>query len=285
MANLMLRSIARQVRDLNVSKSGCTSFYVDGTNGNDEYDGESWNTAFATIQHAIDEAGSWATIYVKNGTYTENLNIPATKDNLEIHGEDAWSTYIVCADNTTDTIVVDMDHFRITGCKIEATGTKAAISYSAGWGVTEIVIDHCTLYSDNGYGVSGGHPSVIEDCVIFAKYGIYISGAGGIGSWGESGFKVRRNKFIGHYTVGGIAVFFGRLKCEIYNNYFADYATGIHIVNSANAKQNTIYHNSFESCTTAIDEGVTPTWTVTAMGYVIRHTHSPAAPITRRSRT
>ena len=49
----------------NVAKEGGTAYYVDGANGNDSYNGLSWQKPFATIQHAIDTAPEWATIYVK----------------------------------------------------------------------------------------------------------------------------------------------------------------------------------------------------------------------------
>jgi hypothetical protein len=68
MAKLILRSVSRQIRDLNVSKVGFTSFYVDGENGSDTFTGGTWLSSFATVQHAIDEADSWAKIFVKSLT-------------------------------------------------------------------------------------------------------------------------------------------------------------------------------------------------------------------------
>ena len=38
---------------------GAMSLYVDGTDGSDSNDGESWKTAKKTIQEAVDTADSW----------------------------------------------------------------------------------------------------------------------------------------------------------------------------------------------------------------------------------
>ena len=85
MSNLAIRSIARQVRDLNVAKRGATSLYVDGTNGSDTFTGESWRQAFATIQEAVDTADPWTQIFIKAGTYAENVNI--AKDSINLIGQ------------------------------------------------------------------------------------------------------------------------------------------------------------------------------------------------------
>ena len=66
---------------------GAASLYVDGTDGHDSNDGESWKTAKATIQEAIDTADSWTQIYVAADTYAENVLIPTTKRDLALIGE------------------------------------------------------------------------------------------------------------------------------------------------------------------------------------------------------
>ena len=76
----------------NVAKEGWTTYYVDGTNGNDANNGLRWETAFKTIQHAVDVAESWAKIFIKNGTYSENIII--TKNNISLIGESRTDTII-----------------------------------------------------------------------------------------------------------------------------------------------------------------------------------------------
>jgi len=57
---------------------GAKTLYVDGSNGNDANDGESWKTAKKTIQAAVDDAESWTRIYIKAATYPENVSISKT---------------------------------------------------------------------------------------------------------------------------------------------------------------------------------------------------------------
>ena len=92
MSNLALRSIARQVRDLNVAKRGATSLYVDGTNGSDTFTGESWRQALATIQGAVDVADPWTQIFIKAGTYAENVIIDT--DSISLIGQSRDSVNI-----------------------------------------------------------------------------------------------------------------------------------------------------------------------------------------------
>jgi hypothetical protein len=72
------------------------SWFVDGTNGDDDYSGTDWEHAFATIQAAIDAASAHDTIFVKAKTmaagatdpvnYAETLTIAAAKSSLKIIG-------------------------------------------------------------------------------------------------------------------------------------------------------------------------------------------------------
>ena len=78
----------------NVAKEGWTTYYVDGENGNDANNGLRWETAFKTIQHAIDVAESWAKIYIRDDTYYENVTIPSNKSSLALIGE-SWKGVIV----------------------------------------------------------------------------------------------------------------------------------------------------------------------------------------------
>ena len=82
----------------NVAKEGWTTYYVDGTNGNDANNGLRWETAFKTIQHAIDVAESWAKIFIRDGTYYENVTIPSSKSSLMLIGE-SWKDVVVDGDD------------------------------------------------------------------------------------------------------------------------------------------------------------------------------------------
>jgi len=66
---------------------GAKSLYVDGTDGHDSNDGESWITAKVTIQEAVDTADSWTQIFIKAGTYAENVFLGTAKRGITIIGE------------------------------------------------------------------------------------------------------------------------------------------------------------------------------------------------------
>lgn len=71
-------------------------YFVDGTNGDDDYTGLDWEHAFATIQAAVDEASAHDTIYVAPKTitagltdpvsYAETIIIPVAKSHLKLIG-------------------------------------------------------------------------------------------------------------------------------------------------------------------------------------------------------
>ncbi|MFH0865009.1 MAG: T9SS type A sorting domain-containing protein [Bacteroidota bacterium] len=60
-----------------------TSYYVDGANGNDSYTGTSLGQAWQTIQNAFDYATPGSTVYIRGGTYYENVygNVSGTAGN------------------------------------------------------------------------------------------------------------------------------------------------------------------------------------------------------------
>ena len=66
-------------------------YYVDGTNGNDDNDGSTENTAFATIEKFVSVVGGQnienSTLIIKGGVYTEPLRITGLKGNLTIIGK------------------------------------------------------------------------------------------------------------------------------------------------------------------------------------------------------
>ncbi|MGD0711489.1 MAG: T9SS type A sorting domain-containing protein [Bacteroidales bacterium] len=52
-----------------------TSYYVDGTSGNDSYSGTSLSQAWKTIQYSFDNATPGSTVYILGGTYHENISV------------------------------------------------------------------------------------------------------------------------------------------------------------------------------------------------------------------
>lgn len=64
-------------------KTFSQSFYVDGANGNDANSGTSLTQAWQTIQNAFDNATPGSAVYIRGGTYNENVyaNVSGTAGN------------------------------------------------------------------------------------------------------------------------------------------------------------------------------------------------------------
>ena len=71
---------------------GAKSLYVDGTIGDDSNDGLSWKTAKQKIQSTVDVADDWTNIFIKGGTYVENVNIEL--DHIQLLGESRNSVIV-----------------------------------------------------------------------------------------------------------------------------------------------------------------------------------------------
>lgn len=180
MVRLALHSIAYEAKTLNLAKEGYTAFYVDGTNGSNVHDGGSWGQAFETIQHAVDEAESWATIFIRAGTYVESVNIPTTKDSISLIG-----------DHPTGTIIRPSSSYAIyiqgESCAVSnLTAIGAEVGLGAGLYIDGDYVDvkNCVvgnsvavplagkgLYCNSKYGKIN---NVSLHQVDLAKYGIHI---------------------------------------------------------------------------------------------------------------
>jgi probable HAF family extracellular repeat protein/parallel beta-helix repeat protein len=71
---------------------GLLSWYVDGTNGSDENNGMSPETAFATIQKGIDSAREGYTVVVYPGVYNEEINFAGKA--ITVAGEGSGATIL-----------------------------------------------------------------------------------------------------------------------------------------------------------------------------------------------
>lgn len=138
-----------------------TSYYVNGTSGNDANAGTSASTALKTIQKALDKTteGAGATIYVAGGTYKERLSWPhsgaSATEPITLTNYASGTVIIDGVGATNDDRpallhVVSKSHIRINniriannirpgafGIHIEGTGTDVQITscqiYNIGW--------------------------------------------------------------------------------------------------------------------------------------------------------
>jgi parallel beta-helix repeat protein len=111
---------------------------------------------YTTIQSAVTAANPFDTIIVRDGTYTENIDV--TVDNVTIRSENGSANCFVNASDQNDHVFsVTADWVNISGFTVQgATGT-----YKAGIYLNNV--DHCTISENtasyNNYGIFLGYSS------------------------------------------------------------------------------------------------------------------------------
>ena len=232
MVKLLLHSIAYEAKTLNLAKEGYTAYYVDVATGSDSHDGGSWGQAFKTIQYAVDEAGSWCKIFIKEGTYAENVVI--AKDHIHLIGNDKGTTIIT---PTTGYVLVVTSN----DCIIEELYGKAvalaATCFSIG-GNSNIIHD-CKVYGSN-IGLSLGVALVGNNCEAYnisnvaeTYMGVYSDG-----EYNEIYDCLFDDAYTGVQIAGD--------KCKVHDNEFRNCRVG-GIAIDIDGDNNSIYHNNLVS--------------------------------------
>ena len=102
---------------------------------------------YAKIQWAVDNATAGSTIIVRDGTYTENVDV---NKRLTIKSENGWAKTIVQAANSSDHVFeVTADYVNISGFTVKGTTHRAGIYLDC--------IDYCRVtnsnITNNEYGI------------------------------------------------------------------------------------------------------------------------------------
>ncbi len=145
-----------------------STWYVDASGNGD----------FTTIQAAVTAASSGDTIIVKDGTYTENVDVDKS---LEIRSENGADLAIVQASNPSDDVFcVTAQNVTINGFTASGATTmdnNAGIKIASSGGFCTITNNKC---NGNSTGISvvssvGGNTVSNNICTSSGKYGIYLS--------------------------------------------------------------------------------------------------------------
>jgi len=192
-----------------------------------------------TIQEAINNASSGATIFVCRGTYYENVFI---NKSVSLVGEDMDSTIVYGTGNGSVVSIV-ADDVNFTGFTVKKSGANAydnaiRIEHSC-----DVAITHNKMTENtNGISLNSSSNNVISNNIIFYNEfnGVYLFSSGGNVFSGN----VISNNFQGVYLFSsGGNVFSGNV---ISNNF-----QGVYLTFSSN---DTFYRNNFNNTNQVISD-------------------------------
>ena len=219
--------------------SSIVVYYV-SMSGNDNNDGLSWESAFATIQKGIDSSSNGDSVIISEGTYLETIDFKGkaiTVRSMEPNDPTVVAATIIDA-NDIGAAVVTFDSDETTVSILEGVTVTG--------GLYGIVIDGCT--------------PTIRRCVINdnSSWGIYCdSSSSDINDFMEiSGCTIRDNGSYGFYGYGNITL----SSCLISDNgscgvYISDEWGTFDVINC------TVVNNS-KIGTLASDDGLVGYWTL-----------------------
>ena len=214
--------------------------------------------AYETIQAAVNAADPGDTIIVKDGPYSENVDVD---EKVTIRAEDPYATTVTASDPDDHVFEVTVDYVNISWFKVEdATGARQA-------GIYLYNVTHCNISynnaTDNYVGIRLNKSSYNNISHNNASYNGDGSGIGvgrqsnyntvdnntatyntknGIGIGMRSHHNTIRNNTASYNTQYGIHINCSNYTDVFYNNisYNTDY--GMYVLNGYN---NDIYYNDF----------------------------------------
>ncbi len=139
-----------------ISVSAATTWYVDDGGSNTTGDGTLGNP-WATIQHAIDDAGVLAgdTIHVAAGTYSENIIV---NKSLTLTGNTIDPSAVIIngdSENRGIVVTINANNVTITGFSITGSGSTPLEDCAVGLGaVSGCNIDNNIISNNDGIGIA-----------------------------------------------------------------------------------------------------------------------------------
>ncbi len=159
------------------------AIFVNGSHGNDSWDGQTWDTAKLTIQNATGTVSSNGVVTIADGTYSGNSNTNITIDrNMTIQGLNLAGTII---NGTNNTVIFSIKPgITLILSNLELTNGNhyhGGAIYNQG----NLYIDNCNVTnSTSSYGggiYNSGTLTVVDSTITdnTLNFG-YINGGGGI---------------------------------------------------------------------------------------------------------
>jgi parallel beta-helix repeat protein len=209
---------------------------------------------YTTIQEAINNASSGATIFVRKGTYYEHLVINKT---ITLIGEDSNSTVIDGYE--TDNVI----HIRANNVTIKSFTVRNSGMYLYGILVDHykgnVIINNKVIYNYEGIGLLYSSGNVVCDNTILSNYDgidlyysssnvvsgntIFLSNYDGIDLYYSSSNVVSGNVIL-HNNFAGMSLYYSSSNVVCGNTILSNYP-GINL--ALLSSYNIIYHNNFNN--------------------------------------
>ena len=158
---------------------------------------------YSTIQAAVNAASPGDTIIVRDGTYTENINI--SKDNLTIQSENGAETTIVQApDGNNHMFEIHANYVEISGLTVKGAPGYSSLytNATATMGQAGVYLNeahYCSIYkdvllnSDLGVLIVSSSNNVIRSCHLSGEG---LGYGGGIYATGATGNNIIQDNFV-----------------------------------------------------------------------------------------
>ena len=177
-----------------------TTYYVD-ISGNDEANGLSWDTAFATIQEGLDSANNYDVIEVNEGIYNEAINFNGTSCILTSTEPNNWDiiSSTIISNNTASGYAVIFNSYEdansvLSGFTIEGLAGHGIYCGNS----TSPTITRCMIINSVcGMNCISSSPTIINNKII---------GNSNIGIYSDSGGPIIKNNWICENNRGILAV-------------------------------------------------------------------------------
>jgi hypothetical protein len=226
---------------------GAQSLYVDGTDGDDSNDGESWLTAKKTIQAAIDAASHWTNIFIKPGAYAEAAQVDskhsisllgATRAGVHITAPSGGNEFTSSAVSFKDALGGYVANLKLTG------GTDYYGVYGSNADLLRIENCHCYGCSDGIRLYSTDDAVICNNIIDGNNLNIAVTHAGIYIDPASSRSHTYQNT-ISNYTGSGNGAYLGD-ESRFHNNTIESVPRGIMLTSIVTSA--TIFHNNIITC-------------------------------------